>query len=274
MTSSRPLLPARDLDVAIRDAIPYPEALETERQLLREIAIGDGAPRFAVWRTPQALIVPRGMPGRENFASAAAGAEDQGWPVYERDTGGDLTPQTPGMVNLSLVFRMEDARPSIESAYRRLTAPVLAFLKSEFGLDATTQAVPGAFCDGAYNIAFGGQKLAGTAQRWRLLNAGARGDFGATPASVAPRPASAAPRPASDRAPAHASAVLAHVALMCTIDLAPAIEMLNAFYRDLGIDRHVERDKHVTLEELFGRDKAGADKVAKALEKHLSDDGF
>jgi hypothetical protein len=251
--------------------IPYPDALANERQLLREIATGDGTPRFAVWRTPQALIVPRGMPGRANFEVAATNAEAAGWPVYERDTGGDLTPQTPGIVNLSLVFRMEEARPSIAVAYKRLTRPVIDFLKSEFGLDATTQAVPGAFCDGAYNIAVGGKKLAGTAQRWRLLNADARGaeagTGGAAPASVAPR---VAPRPLAESATAPASAVLAHVALMCTIDLAPAIEMLNTFYRDLGLERHVDLDKHVTLVELAGSDAAGAEAIAGALERFLA----
>ena len=222
--------------------LPYPEALKHERELLREIAGGDGTPRFIVWRTPQALIVPRGMPGRANFETAAMNAEARGWPVFERDTGGDLTPQSPGIVNLSLVFRMDSARPSIEEAYRRLTRPVLDFLQSEFGLDAITSAIPGAFCDGAYNIAFGGQKLAGTAQRWRLL----LGEGEAKP-----------------------SAVLAHVALMCTIDLAPAIAMLNAFYRDLGLDRHVELARHVTLEELVGPEAATPEKVAGALEMFL-----
>lgn len=239
--------------------LPYPEALETERQLLREIATGDGAPRFAVWRTPQALIVPRGMPGRANFEVAAAGAEMSGWPVYERDTGGDLTPQTPGIVNLSLVFRMEDTRPSIEAAYRRLTAPVIAFLKNEFGIAATTQAVPGAFCDGAYNIAVGGKKLAGTAQRWRLLSAK---DGPSAPAGGAAQ-ILASPT----------SAVLAHVALMCTIELGGAIAMLNAFYRNLGLERHVALDRHVTLAELVGPGAAGPEAVARALEKFLTVNG-
>ena len=227
---------------------------------MREITVGDGAPRFAIWRTPQALIVPRGMPGRANFDAAAAGAEEQGWPVFERDTGGDLTPQTPGIVNLSLVFRMDGDRPSIETAYRRLTAPVLAFLKSEFGLDATTQAVPGAFCDGAYNIAVGGKKLGGTAQRWRLLTA----------KDVAPAVADgAAHTPATP-----ASAVLAHVALLCTIDLAPAIGMLNTFYRDLGLERRVDLDKHVTLAALTGDARADPAAVAAQLERALAGHGI
>ena len=213
---------------------------------MREITVGDGAPRFAIWRTPQALIVPRGMPGRANFDAAAAGAEEQGWPVFERDTGGDLTPQTPGIVNLSLVFRMDGDRPSIETAYRRLTGPVIAFLKTEFGIDAETAAVPGAFCDGTYNIAVGGKKLGGTAQRWRLLNVAAE-------------------------ATAKPSAVLAHVALMCTIDLGDAIRALNRFYRDLGLDRHVDPGRHVTLADLVGPDRAEPAAIAATLRRFLVD---
>ncbi len=233
-----------------RSLIPYGQALELERQLLRAMAQGDGQPRFAVWRTHQALIVPRGMPGRAHFETASRNAQAAGWPVYERDTGGDLTPQSPGIVNLSLVFRIDDARPSIADAYRRLTRPVIAFLQAQYGIDAATSGVPGAFCDGAYNIAVAGRKLGGTAQRWRMLNAG-NGDtiHGAGELKSA--------------------AVLAHVALMCTNSLGPAVGVLNAFYQDLAIDRHVEFDRHIILAECVGARDADAANVALALDRFL-----
>lgn len=230
--------------------IPYGQALELERELLRAIALGDGQPRFAVWRTQQALIVPRGMPGRAHFKTASRNAEAAGWPVYERDTGGDLTPQSPGIVNLSLVFRVDDVKPSIADAYRRLTQPVIAFLKAQYGLDAVTAAVPGAFCDGTYNIAVGGRKLGGTAQRWRMLNAVNSDTINGT-------------------TELKSAAVLAHVALMCTNSLAPAIGVLNTFYADLALDRHVDLDRHVILAEcVSARDAEPAD-VAIALGKFV-----
>ena len=233
-----------------RPLIPYGQALELERHLLRAMAQGDGQPRFAVWRTHQALIVPRGMPGRANFETASRNADAAGWPVFERDTGGDLTPQSPGIVNLSLVFRIDDARPSIADAYRRLTRPVKAFLKAQYGIDAVTSAVPGAFCDGAFNIAVAGRKLGGTAQRWRMLNA-TSGDT------------------INGASELKSAAVLAHVALMCTNSLAPAVGVLNAFYQDLALDRHVEFDRHIVLAECAGDADAGAAGVAATLDRFL-----
>ena len=230
--------------------IPYGQALELERELLRAIAQGNGQPRFEVWRTHQALIVPRGMPGRAHFETASRNAQAVGWPVYERDTGGDLTPQSPGIVNLSLVFRVEEAKPSIADAYRRLTQPVIAFLKAAYGIDAVTSAVPGAFCDGAYNIAVGGRKLGGTAQRWRMLNA-ANGDT------------------INGASELKSAAVLAHVALMCTNSLRPAIGVLNKFYKDLALDRHVDLDRHIILAECAGARDAEPANVAIALRQFL-----
>lgn len=225
-----------------RPVIAFGDALERERMLLAAAARGEGVRQFSVWRTHQALIVPRGMPARAHFEMAADAARRAGWPVFERDTGGDLTPQGPGMVNLSLVFRMEGAERKIAAAYRALIAPVIAFLDKEFGLTAEAAAVPGAFCDGAYNIAISNRKLAGTAQRWRLLN----GDGETKPV-----------------------AVLAHIALMSTFDLAPAIDVINGFYVNCGIERTVDLEKHVTLADLVGRDRAHPAAVAEALSRFL-----
>lgn len=216
---------------------------------MRAIAQGDGQPRFAIWRTHQALIVPRGMPGRAHFGTASLNAHAAGWPVFERDTGGDLTPQSPGIVNLSLVFRINEASPSIAQAYRRLTQPVIAFLEAEYGLAAVTSAVPGAFCDGAYNIAVAGRKLGGTAQRWRMLNAG--GDA------------------AGEEGAAKSAAVLAHVALMCTNALPPAIGILNKFYEDLASDRRIDPDRHIILAEHTGEHRAEPAVAGQALADFL-----
>ena len=53
------------------------------------------------------------------FRARAEAVEALGLPVFERDTGGDLTPQEPGIVNLSLAFRMDGEGASIKEAYLR-----------------------------------------------------------------------------------------------------------------------------------------------------------
>ena len=180
--------------ILIEEAISFGEAQQRERALLARVGEGGAdAAGALVWRTPRAIIVPRGLPGREYFARAAAAVEALDWPVFERDTGGDLTPQDLGIVNLSLAFRMDGEGAAIKDAYLRLTAPVLGYLRDRHGIEGRLAAIPGAFCDGAYNVAIGDKKIAGTAQRWKLL--GGEGS-------------------------ARRVAVLAHVALMVSITIS------------------------------------------------------
>jgi hypothetical protein len=222
--------------------IPFPVALEQERALLAALREAPNTPRVLVWRTEQALIAPSGMGAREGFAAAARRSVEAGWPVHVRHSGGDLTPQSPGIVNLSLAFRDESAPPSIARAYGRLVEPIVHTLTREWGLRAEITAVPGAFCDGTYNIAVDGRKIAGTAQRWRLVQ----------------RPEGP---PAAD--------ILAHVALMCCLELRPAVAAINAFYKGCGIERRVLLDRHVTLADLIGPLSARPELVAATLARHL-----
>ncbi len=227
--------------VSLLGVVSFEEAQQRERELFAGAArLPPGVAQVLVWRTEKSIIVPRGMPARSRFAEAAAAVEKRGFPVYERDTGGDLTPQTPGMINLSMVFRLDGANPNIKGAYLRLVQPVIEFLRDRYGIAADVCAVPGAFCDGAYNIAYQGKKLAGTAQRWRLI-----GGEGTT----------------------RQAAVLGHVALMADVELTPAIEAVNEFYIVAGIDRHIELDKHVTLAELSGCDHVEPAVVAAELSR-------
>ncbi|MEQ1718827.1 MAG: hypothetical protein ABL907_23040 [Hyphomicrobium sp.] len=205
-----------------------------------------GTCRALVWRTDKAIIVPRGLPSRDYFAAASAAVEALGYPVHERDTGGDLTPQDPGVVNISLAFRLDGSDAAIKDAYQRLTDPVIAFLSQAYGIEARVASIPGAFCDGAFNIAVGAKKLAGTAQKWKLL--GGEGS-------------------------ARRVAVLGHVALMVSNDLPPAIDALNAFYAASGSDRRIIQGRHVTLDEHLGR-AVSADSAARALSAFLADRGM
>ncbi len=230
--------------VSLLGIVSFEVAQQRERELLAGAsALSPGIAQVLVWRTEKSIIVPRGMPARDGFTEAVAAMTARGFPVYERDTGGDLTPQSPGMINLSMVFRLDGASPNIKGAYLRLVQPVIEFLRHRYGIAADVCAVPGAFCDGAYNIAYQGKKLAGTAQRWRLIG----GEGGSRQA-----------------------AVLGHVALMVDVELMPAIDALNAFYAAAGMDRHIELDKHVTLAELCGRSSAEPSLLAEELSRFVA----
>lgn len=229
----------------VDDVVPFTQAQALERALLESAReMRPDEVRWLVWRTEKSIIVPRGLPSRDYFGAARDAVEALDYPVFERDTGGDLTPQDPGVVNLSLAFRLDGDDVSIKRAYERLTAPVVTFLREAHGIDAATASIPGAFCDGAYNIACGGRKIAGTAQRWKLI--GGEG-------------------------PARRVAVLGHVALMVTIDLDPAIAALNAFYAAAGSERRIVLDRHVTLVDILGN-KLRPTAVAQHMAGFVSSD--
>jgi hypothetical protein len=244
MSACNELPSLRGLIPACGGLLSFEEALEAERTLLAKLSEqGSTSTGFVVWRTHQALIVPRGMSARPCFPEAARAAGALGWDVKERDTGGDLTPQAPGMINVSMAFRDDTPARSIGRAYRRLLAPVLLFLKEEMGLEAYASAIEGSFCDGDYNVAVAGRKLGGTAQRWKI-----------------------------SRTPAGGSAadIMAHVALICDMPLDGAIGAINEFYRLCKIDRRIDAGRHVSLADMVGADRAHPAKVAAEIASFLA----
>jgi hypothetical protein len=249
MTFAAPTFVPSKADAAAFAPIPFDAALRMERSMLSGISAPDQAasvpvPQIAVWTTHQALIVPSGMPRIANFESAADAMAAQGWPVLERDTGGDLTPQFDGMLNLSMTFTLRDNERNIAAAYGRLTQPIISFLNDEFGIESYASSIAGAFCDGAHNVAIDGRKLAGTAQRWRLMP-------------------QAPGQPSLTR-------VLGHIAVVCCGDLESALDAVNGFYRASKLDRKVVREAHISLQELIGRDAAKPQLLAERLSAYLA----
>lgn len=64
----------------------------------------DGEAVAQLWQAPQGFVVPGSY---RKFAELPAVSEQfagQGWPVWQRRSGGGLVPQGPGIVNLSLAW--------------------------------------------------------------------------------------------------------------------------------------------------------------------------
>lgn len=211
-------------------------AQEMERALL-EGAVQRGAGcSWSVWRTHQALIVPSLTANAAGFHTASSEMASRGWPVFIRDTGGDVTPQSPGMVNVSSAFVVKRTPDiSIRETYERFCAPLLAFLGT-LGLNAHLSSVEGAFCDGAFNIVINRRKLAGTAQRWR---------------------------PAQTRDGCPGVAILAHAAIIADADIATSVAETNRFYRLCGLERTVDPARHVSTSALPGVRLAAAPLAAR-----------
>ncbi|MEH6649894.1 MAG: lipoate--protein ligase family protein [Motiliproteus sp.] len=216
------------------------EGLQQELELLDLVANNCLEYGFRIWRCRRAMVVPTSVSRNLGFELASRVLAEKGWPVIIRKTGGDLVPQSPGLLNVSLVFRQRRRKGSIDASYQALCRPLIAAFKS-LGIDAYCASVPGAFCDGDYNLVVDGQKLAGTAQRWRRITASddGDGDF----------------------------AVLVHAVILCRDELPELWGITNDFYRHCSIDRYIEYTKHVSVSELLSEPKAISDQT---LMSHLS----
>ena len=217
------------------------DALAWEAARLADIAAGRCTRAAMLWSCETALVVPARLSRLPGFKRACARATNAGWPVHLRATGGDLVPQGHGIINLSVMFRWPlGAAASLEDAYGQLTVPIREAL-SDMGISSRHGSVPGAFCDGRFNVAVRSRKFAGTAQRWRPMAGG--------------------------------HAVQSHALILMRTPDEHMTETLNRFYRDCGIDRVIRADAHVGLLDLVSRDAAEARqdrflcKIAAAIAK-------
>ncbi|MGR3511593.1 MAG: lipoate--protein ligase family protein [Paracoccaceae bacterium] len=152
------------------DTAPQIETLDTgtalawETRLFEEVARRPEKRFLKVWQGSQSLVVPKKLAAKPGFDTVTTRLASDGWPVHVRATGGDATPQGPGIVNVTHVYTWDSGGAfDIPAAYHRLCAPI----KAALGSDAAHGWQPGAFCDGAYNVQWNGLKFAGTALRFR-----------------------------------------------------------------------------------------------------------
>ncbi len=246
---AQPALPA-----PVPALLPADKGLQQELELLDLVASNRLDLGFRLWRCQRALVVPASVSRKAGFTRATRALETQGWPVIIRKTGGDLVPQSPGLLNVSLAFRQRRVKGSIEASYNALCQPLIAAFKS-MGIDAYCASVPGSFCDGEYNLVVEGQKLAGTAQRWRRLDSGGDGDF----------------------------AVLVHAVILCRDDMPELWSITNDFYRHCDINRVVEYSKHVSVSDLLSEPKSISDLtlvshlakvISEKIELHFDELGY
>lgn len=204
-----------------RDFSSAEAAVARDVDLGRSVANG-AAPTFRLWENSQALVVSRQDTRLPNFARAAEHLGKIGWPVITRETGGTAVAMSPGMLNLSLVLPRSLVTGAtgyaMDTVYRLLCEPIQQAL---LGLGIPTQfaSVPGAFCDGRFNLVTGGKKIAGTAQASRAnIATSAKNSEGY---------------------------VLAHAALLVDIDTHRLTDIINRFYKIAGSDARFS-DKEVT----------------------------
>ena len=200
------------------------DALDREKQLFEHI-IYDGLDSAAfMWSASQCLVVPLKLSHHPDFESAAAISAEAGWPVHVRQTGGGVTPQGPGIINVSLAMaNTSETRLSITNGYQLLCNPMIAELK-QLDISAYCASVPEAFCDGDYNIVVDGRKMVGTAQRHARTKSRTK-----------------------DKAQKMRQALFAHALILYETDLQEITDAVNRLYQLMGLEQQFETHAHCDL---------------------------
>ncbi|WP_114814423.1 lipoyl protein ligase domain-containing protein [Paraburkholderia kururiensis] len=228
------------------------DPLAAERDLLAMAA--EGRCVAHLWQVPPSLVVPRSYQRFDALERARADFAQRGCPVFLRMSGGGLVPQGPGIVNLSLAYRVRGTVGELsETVYRHL-CEILRHALGSLGVQTHWQAVEGSFCDGRFNLAWGpphdARKIAGTAQYWRRLEA------------------------ASQTSSAPLNVVLAHAVLLVSADPDEINARANAFEDAIGSGRHYLPGRVVSVRQALAA-TGGAlgedidDRVMAALRAHV-----
>jgi len=104
------------------------------------------------------------LPG---FGEAARLADEDGFPVLVRNSGGGAVAANEGSISFSLTYPVEDLRRGLYDRYTEGAELVVRAL-DQLGVAAEAGEVEGEFCPGAYSVRSGGYsgiKIAGLAQR-------------------------------------------------------------------------------------------------------------
>jgi octanoyl-[GcvH]:protein N-octanoyltransferase len=190
-----------------------------DERVLDQVVKGERGPSLCINRASQGLVATVRESRMPTFAASCRALAACGWPVIVRCTGGSCVPQSPGVINFSVVHRKIRGW-TLEDGYKLLCDFMGHFLAS-YGIAATTGEVPGSFCDGRYNLQVDGRKLLGTAQRWAGGNR-------------------------------EQAAVLAHACLLVDMDLVEPTEKINTLYRLCGNPLQFKTTSCTTLRDCLG----------------------
>jgi lipoate-protein ligase A len=208
--------------------------VSAEADIAAEMTLLDVAfaqPTLRIWQTHQCLVVTPLVGQRSGFAPAARVSQAGGWPVIVRRTGGGPVPLTPGTLNISMGYAMHRAESdSIDRAFQVLANPLCATFR-ELGLEPQIGEVPGSCCPGRYDIACGGRKLVGIAQRRRQ----------------------------GQKAGEMLTAILVHAMVWIEPGLEEGVAALETFLEAAGVPTRFEREKMGTLEAISGRRHSAVD---------------
>jgi len=201
-------------------------SIDRENALFEQVHTRQSRPTIFVWRNRKSLVIPRSEWRKAVELGVDRVFATDGWPIGCRNSGGTAVVHGPGTLNVSLVYTQGAGAPfGLDKPYR-LLFDLLHNALLPLGLPLRQGKVEGAFCNGNHDISCHGLKVAGTAQRIRPKTTGG-GEFRQT--------------------------ILVHANILVGEDAAAMANIINVFYRAIGIKRVVDANSSANLSELVGR---------------------
>lgn len=140
-----------------------------QQAVLEEVAAGERGPSALVWTSAPYVGATSRETRLPGFGAAVAAAEDEGFPVLVRNSGGGAVAANAGSISFSLTYPVGELGQDLYERYGEGVDLVAAALR-RVGVAAEGGEVEGEFCPGAYSVRSGGEhgiKHAGLAQRVR-----------------------------------------------------------------------------------------------------------
>lgn len=156
------------MQILVAESLHPPEdGFGLQQAILEEIATGARGPTTLLWSSSRYIGATRPETRLEGFPEARRLAEEAGFPVLVRNSGGGAVAANEGAISFSVTFPVEDMRHGLYERYEE-GADLIVEAMEAVGTQAEAGEVEGEFCPGAYSVRVGGPKgfkVAGLAQR-------------------------------------------------------------------------------------------------------------
>ncbi|MFC7050885.1 lipoate--protein ligase family protein [Emcibacter nanhaiensis] len=214
-------------------------AVEEDTRLLTEVHETAGQPVIRLWTNSPSIVVPTRDSRLPEFEQARTTMQQHGYEVAVRSSGGTAVLHNAQVLNASVIFRTPKAdKVSMELGYQKLL-DLFDLLVPELAGRAYFASIPGAYCDGDYNLVIDGQKIAGTAQR--IKSAGAHIDH---------------------------RTILAHMSLLVTVDALQMEKVINLYYGALKSEVRVREGVSSSIDQFCTGDISCASIIAAFTEAY------
>lgn len=138
-----------------------------QQAVLEEVAAGERDAAALMWTSAPYVGATNRETRLPGFDRAVRAAEEEGFPVLVRNSGGGAVAANEGSISFSLTAPVEELRQDLYERYVEGVDLVAAALR-RVGVEAEGGEVEGEFCPGAHSVRSGGArgiKHAGLAQR-------------------------------------------------------------------------------------------------------------